>query len=941
MTVKLDEMTRASAKTMVDQQVLKHHFVISRDQRAKRPFDHTYIINAISKAFIEVYGVEYCQGQSHYQLIQTIAEHVINALYVLHGANDVIHVEVIQDQVVRSLMDVKEYDVAQSYILYRKKRENLRAQDQGEVEGKSLFYKGFDGELQPINLALWQANVAIVCQGLPLVSAREIVKHAHANLYNEVSADEVFLAFIMAARIFIEREPEYSYAAARLLLVEHAQKVAHFFKLGTASFLAAKQEEILNDKMVFKRFINFAVDKGLLNVALQDSFDLDRLAQALKSERNKQFTYLGLQTLYDRYFIHYQGVRLELPQVFFMRVAMGLALAEPQALRTEKALEYYDILSSMDCMSSTPTLFNSGTKRSQLSSCYVSTISDDLSCIFDSIKDNAMLAKFAGGLGNDWTSVRASGANIKGTNGESSGIVPFLFAFYAAMLAVNQGGKRNGALCCYLSTWHLDIEDFLELRKNTGDERRRTPEMNTANWIPDLFMERVIKKESWTLFSPDDVPDLHDLYGQAFRTAYEAYEKKAEAGLIRSKKIDALILWRKMLSMVFETGHPWMTFKDAFNVRSPQKHVGVIHSSNLCTEIGLNTSSEEIAVCNLLSINLVQHAQGTAIDYVKLKKTVSTAIRMLDNVIDINYYAVEKAKNSNLKHRPIGLGIMGFQDVLYIQGLAYESDEAVQLADELMEHISYYAIEASVALAKERGAYPSFPGSLWSQGILPIDSIALLKKERGQEYCEQDTTFTLDWATLRQQVQEHGVRNSNILAIAPTATIANICGVTQSIEPTYQNLFVKSNLSGEFTVVNPYLVQELKALKLWDDAMINDLKYYDGSIQAITRIPQSLKKIYRTAFELDSAWLIKCASRRQKWIDQSQSLNLYLARPSGKKLDEIYRLAWTKGLKSTYYLRTLGATSVEKSTVQQGTLNAVKSSNQVCGLDDEGCEACQ
>ncbi len=668
------------------------------------------------------------------------------------------------------------------------------------------------------------------------------------------------------------------------------------------------------------------------------------LGEALKAERDTQFTYLGLQTLYDRYFIHSEGVRFELPQIFYMRVAMGLASNEEN--REARAIEFYDLISSFDYMVSTPQLFNSGTLRPQLSSCFLTTVSDDLEGIYGAIKDNAMLSKWAGGLGNDWTPVRALGAHIKGTNGKSQGIVPFLKVVNDTAVAVNQGGKRKGAVCAYLETWHLDIEEFLELRKNTGDDRRRTHDMNTANWIPDLFMKRVFEDGDWTLFSPNNVPDLHDLHGKAFERAYMEYERKAAAGEMEIyKTVRAKDLWRKMLSMLFETGHPWITFKDACNERSPQQHVGTIHSSNLCTEITLNTSKDEIAVCNLGSVNLVNHVTEEGLDREKLARTVKTAVRMLDNVIDINYYSVPQAENSNLKHRPVGMGIMGFQDSLYIQRIPYASDGAVQFADHSMEAISYEAIRASTDLAEERGSYETYKGSLWDQGILPIDSLKRLRESRGENFLEVDTSQTLDWDSLRQRIAEVGMRNSNVLAIAPTATIANISGVSQSIEPTYQNLFVKSNLSGEFTVVNPYLVRDLKALNLWDNVMVNDLKYYEGSVQQIDRIPQHIKDLYATAFEVEPRWLVDAASRRQKWIDQAQSLNLYISGADGKKLDITYRMAWLRGLKTTYYLRSLAATTTEKSTVADGSLNKVSSGPAAvpaaCSIDDPDCEACQ
>ena len=661
-------------------------------------------------------------------------------------------------------------------------------------------------------------------------------------------------------------------------------------------------------------------------------------------ERDNLFTYLGLQTLYDRYFIHSDEVRFELPQVFFMRVSMGLALNEEN--KEEKAIEFYKLLSSFDYMSSTPTLFNSGTLHSQLSSCYLTTVPDDLYGIYGAMRDNAMLSKWAGGLGNDWTPVRGMGAHIKGTNGRSQGVVPFLKVVNDTAVAVNQGGKRKGAVCAYLETWHLDIEEFLELRKNTGDDRRRTHDMNTANWIPDLFMERVMNKESWTLFSPNEAKDLHDLTGNEFKEQYEKYEEEAKKGNIKAyKEVDAEELWRKIISMLFETGHPWLTFKDACNLRSPQQHTGVIHSSNLCTEITLNTSQDEIAVCNLGSVNLKNHLdKDNNLDKEKLQKTISTAIRMLDNVIDINYYAVPQAENSNFKHRPIGLGIMGFQDILQIKKIPYSSDEAVELADDSMETVSYFAIEASSDLAKERGSYSSYEGSLWSQGIFPIDSISILKEHRTEGFLDQNEERKMDWDTLKEKVKRQGIRNSNVMAIAPTATIANITGVTQSIEPTYSNLFVKSNLSGEFTVINENLVNALKEIDMWDEVMVYDLKNLNGSLETISRVPDEIKRIFATSFEIEPKWLIESASRRQKWIDQSQSLNLYVAEPNGKKLDVMYKMAWLRGLKTTYYLRSKGATTSEKSTISNSELNKVQAAvavNNPSTIDDEECEACQ
>ena len=757
----------------------------------------------------------------------------------------------------------------------------------------------------------------------------------------------------MSARTKVEQEPNYSYVTARILLDELRSEALSFLGIAEESSHPEMQEYY---PKAFKAYIEKGIELEMLDPILKN-FDLQKLGEAIDHDRDYQFTYLGLQTLYDRYFIHYQDTRYELPQIFFMRVAMGLAVEEDN--KEERAIEFYRLLSSFDYMSSTPTLFNSGTLRPQLSSCYLTTIPDDLDGIFGAMKDNALLSKWAGGLGNDWSPVRALGSYIKGTNGKSQGVVPFLKVANDTAVAVNQGGKRKGAMCAYLETWHLDIEEFLDLRKNTGDDRRRTHDMNTANWVPDLFMKRVELDKNWTLFSPGETPDLHDLTGLAFEKRYEEYEALAAEGeMDQHKTIPAKDLWRKMLTMLFETGHPWITFKDSCNLRSPQQHVGVIHSSNLCTEITLNTSNDEIAVCNLGSVNLPQHMKDGVLDQEKVKRTVTTALRMLDNVIDINYYSVDTAKNSNLKHRPVGMGLMGFQDALYMQDAPYCSDEAIEFADRSMEVISYYAIHASSELAKERGTYPSYDGSLWSQGIFPKDSIDILEKNRGSEFIKVDRSETLDWDKLRAKVKKDGMRNSNVMAIAPTATISNITGVTQSIEPTYQNLYVKSNLSGEFTIVNPHLVRKLKAIDLWDDVMINDLKYFEGSLSEISRIPDDIKKLFSTAFEVEPQYIVESASRRQKWIDQAQSLNLYIGNANGKKLDLTYRMAWYSGLKTTYYLRSIAATTTEKSTINQGSLNAVSAQAEqapevphelgapapvpeACSLDDPDCEACQ
>jgi len=907
-------------------------------------YDDSKITVAITKAYLAVEGGPAAASARVRETVAKMSAQISVIFKRRMPSGGTIHIEDIQDQVELALMRTGEHKVARAYVLYRAEHNRLRERQRSrEQEPASLIQVTYpDGTQGPLDTARLNTVIEEACAGLEGVSANAIYQETLKNLYPGVKLEDVRTSSVMTARTMVEQDPNYSYVTARLLLDTLRSEALGFLGLTDS---ATQSEMNYRYPTVLRPYIEKGVELGLLSPHLLE-YDLDVLGEALKAERDTQFTYLGLQTLYDRYFIHSDGVRFELPQIFYMRVAMGLASNE--ADREARAIEFYNLISSFDYMVSTPQLFNSGTLRPQLSSCFLTTVPDDLHGIYSAIKDNAMLSKWAGGLGNDWTPVRALGANIKGTNGKSQGIVPFLKVVNDTAVAVNQGGKRKGAVCAYLETWHLDIEEFLELRKNTGDDRRRTHDMNTANWIPDLFMKRVFEDGEWTLFSPNNVPELHDLHGMAFEHAYEEYERKAAAGQVEIyKTVRAKDLWRKMLSMLFETGHPWITFKDACNVRSPQQHVGAIHSSNLCTEITLNTNENEIAVCNLGSVNLVNHVNETGLDTDKLQRTIKTAVRMLDNVIDINYYSVPQAENSNLKHRPVGMGIMGFQDALYIQRLPYSSDEAVSFADRSMEAISYYAIQASTDLAEERGTYQSYKGSLWDQGILPIDSLKLLQEVRGEKFLEVDMSQTQDWETLRQRIAQVGMRNSNVLAIAPTATIANISGVSQSIEPTYQNLYVKSNLSGEFTVVNPYLVRDLKALDLWDNVMVNDLKYYDGSLQQIDRIPQHIKDLYATAFEIEPRWLVDAASRRQKWIDQAQSLNLYISGANGKKLDVTYRMAWLRGLKTTYYLRSLAATSTEKSTVAGSKLNAVSSASepapvpQACSIDDPDCEACQ
>jgi ribonucleoside-diphosphate reductase alpha chain len=900
----------STASTIADYKIIRRNGAVVG-------FEPSKISIAVTKAFLAVNGGQGAASARVRELVEQLTSNVVSALVRRQPAGGTFHIEDIQDQVELSLMRSGEHDVARAYVLYRAKRTEERAQQQpakAPIDHPELHILA-DGQRVLLDHDKLKKMITAACIGLEShVDADAILHETLRNLYDGVPVEELYKSAILAARALMEKDPAYSQVTARLLM--------HTIRKEVFGKEVAQADAAQNYVEYFPKFIKKGIEAELLDAKL-GQFDLKKLAAALVPERDLQFGYLGLQTLYDRYFLHIQGSRIEMPQAFYMRVAMGLALNEIN--REARAIEFYNLLSTFDFMSSTPTLFNSGTQRSQLSSCYLTTVADDLDGIYEAIKENALLAKYAGGLGNDWTPVRALGAHIKGTNGKSQGVVPFLKVVNDTAVAVNQGGKRKGAVCAYLETWHMDVEEFLELRKNTGDDRRRTHDMNTANWIPDLFMKRVMENGEWTLFSPSDVVDLHDKFGQQFEQAYLAYEAKAASGeLPLFKKVQALDLWRKMLSMLFETGHPWITFKDPCNIRSPQQHVGVVHSSNLCTEITLNTNDSEIAVCNLGSVNLPAHMKDGKLDHEKLRNTINTAMRMLDNVIDINYYAVKKARDSNLRHRPVGMGIMGFQDCLHMMRIPYASAEAVEFADRSMEAVCYYAYHASTELAEERGMYSSYRGSLWDRGILPQDSLKLLAQERGG-YLEVDTSETLDWSGLRQRIKQFGMRNSNCVAIAPTATISNIIGVSACIEPTYQNLYVKSNLSGEFTEINEYLVRDLKARGLWDEVMIADLKYFDGSLAKIDRIPQDLRDLYATAFEVEPKWLVEAASRRQKWIDQAQSLNIYMAGASGKKLDETYKLAWLRGLKTTYYLRTIGATHTEKSTSKTGALNAVSS----------------
>jgi len=939
-------------------------FLLKRDGRIA-PFDETRILIAIELAFKADAGLHRDQSlpEAAQRNVIRVANAVIQAAMAHAVRGKPLEIEFIQDLAETKLMEAGHHGVARRYILYREERRKARAlRGDRTVEGTpqaEIRVSLPGGGSEPLDAHRIRRRLIGACRGVEdTCSARDLTGEALRNLYNGVKPEEIEQAMILAARSRIEREPDYAFVAGRLLLQKIYREALPGFS--TAAELATQHREH------FEKYVALGVEVGRLSPELL-TFDLKKLADALRLDRDQQFTYMGAQTLYDRYLIHHEGRRIETTQYFWMRVAMGLALNEGEE-KTGRAIEFYAVLSTFRFISSTPTLFNAGTLTPQLSSCYLSTVMDDLNHIFKVIGDDAKLSKWAGGLGNDWTNIRATGAHIKGTNGTSQGVIPFLKVANDTAVAVNQGGKRRGAMCAYLETWHLDIEYFLELRKNTGDERRRTHDMNTANWIPDLFMKRVKANAHWTLFSPNETPDLHDLYGTTFARRYEEYERLAAEGKMkRFKRIEAVALWRKMLTMLFETGHPWITFKDPSNIRSPQDHVGVVHSSNLCTEILLNTSADETAVCNLGSINLAAHTSEQGLDGDLLSRTIRTAMRMLDNVIDINFYPTLEARNANLKHRPVGLGLMGFQDALYRLRLPYASEAAVEFADMSMELIAYHALMASAELAKERGAYSTFKGSKWSKGLLPLDTVELLERERGVGL-EVDRSARLDWMRVRDAIREHGLRNSNTMAIAPTATISNIVGVGQSIEPTYKHLFAKANLSGDFTATNTWLVADLKKLGLWDDEMVDDLKYYDGLIEEIERIPAELKELYRTAFDIEPRWLIECASHRQKWLDMGQSLNLYLAQPNGKQLSEMYLLAWEKGLKTTYYLRSLAATQIEKSTtdvnrrglqprwmknksassdiqVQRATepIPAEEEARpaKACLLNDPTCEACQ
>jgi ribonucleoside-diphosphate reductase alpha chain len=858
------------------------------------------------------------------------------------------NVENIQDVVEKHLVLAGQYEIAKSYILYRADRRKARQEAQEraiEVArlGKLTVTKP-DGRLELLS-AKQVSDTLAETAGSDLLADIDLdllVRETIKNVYDGVSTDHLERAMVLAATAFIEIDPAYSLLASRLLL-----RKLHTAVLG--EWTADEDTRAKQYRAGFLRSIERGLALGMLDSRMS-TFDLARLADHLEPERDRLFHYLGAQTLYDRYFLRQDETPIEMPQTFWMRVAMGLALEEVD--REARAVEFYDLISRLYFVPSTPTLFHAGTTHPQLSSCYLTTIDDDLAHIFKSLGDNAQLSKWSGGIGNDWSNIRGTGATIASTHVDSQGVIPFLKIANDVTMAINRSGKRRGATCAYLETWHYDIEDFLDLRKNTGDERRRTHDMNTANWIPDLFMKRVLAEEDWTLFSPSDTPDLHGLYGRAFEERYAHYERLAERGEVRqSKKIPALQLWRKMLTMLFETGHPWITFKDACNIRSPQDHVGVVHSSNLCTEITLNTSAGETAVCNLGSINLARHMDGNTLDREHLSRSVATAIRMLDNVIDLNFYPTPEARASNLRHRPIGLGLMGLQDALFVQDLDFESAETLDFVDQTMERISYHAILASSRLAAERGAYPSYPGSKWDRGLLPLDTLDLLERERGVPI-EVSRTARLDWEPVREHLRRHGMRNSNTMAIAPTATIGNIAGVFPCIEPIYKNIYVKANISGEFTITNAYLIDDLKQLGLWGPDMLEQLKAYDGNLERIEEIPDTLKRKYREAFDVDALWCLKLTAARAKWIDQSQSHNVFLKGTSGKRLHDVYTAAWKMGLKTTYYLRSLAVSQIEKSTVEAAkygftqkredlTASVSASDASLCRIDDPDCEACQ
>lgn len=920
-------------------------------------FDATRIKNAIHKAILST------NSTVASDVIDKIVDDV--AIEVKTRFNEFFpNVENIQDIVEKHLIKNGLYELSKEYILYRARRNEERQQEKQKNMEKSVLGKltvqKRDGRMVLFNVQKVKDSLRRASRGHESVITEEVlsmlVKEVVKNLYDGVKTSEIDNALVLGTTAFIERDPAYNAMSARLFLQKTYKEV-----MGESVREATLQEAY---RAAFLNGIKVGVAKKRIDPRMLE-FDLEQLADAIDIQQDLIFDYLGVKTLYDSYFLKIDGSMLELPQTFWMRVAMGLSLLEQD--KNKKALEFYRLLSSMRFVSSTPTLFHAGLTHAQLSSCYLSTVDDDLTHIFKVFSDNAQLSKWSGGIGNDWTYIRATGAKVKKTQIESQGVIPFLKIANDIVMAVNLSGKRRGGTCAYLETWHLDVEEFLDLRKNTGDERRRTHDMNTANWIPDLFMKRVINDENWTLFSPDEVPDLHDLYGRKFEKRYMEYEEMARNGKLRKHKVvSAQKLWKKMLSMLFETGHPWITFKDPCNIRSPQDHVGVVHSSNLCTEITLNTSFEETAVCNLGSINLERHFIDGVFNKEVLAQTVRTAIRMLDNVIDLNFYPTPEARRSNIRHRPVGLGIMGLQDALFRLNVAYDSPEALAFTDTSMEFISYHAILASSDLAEERGTYETFKGSKWDRGFLPLDTLDLLEEERGMKLVDISKNTTLDWDVVRENIRAKGMRNSNLMAIAPTATISNISGCYPSIEPIYKNLYVKANKFGEFTIINPYLVADLKAIGMWNQDVLDQIKFYDGSIQKIQGIPAELKAKYKEAFEIDPLWCIRMTATRAKWIDQAQSHNVFMKGVSGKMLNDIYLYAWKTGMKTTYYLRTLAASQIEKSTLDANKFgftqmrddakspqqfhetaavaqaaNPAAAAPKACLLADPTCEACQ
>ncbi|MBI2444064.1 MAG: ribonucleoside-diphosphate reductase subunit alpha [Candidatus Magasanikbacteria bacterium] len=931
-------------------------------------FDPQKIATAIERAFVDV------RRSADKDKIAVITGQVVADLQVIFPDRTP-GVENIQDFVEKQLMQEGYYDIAKAYILYRyehaKEREERKRAALEKLEKNTLTITKRSGTLEAFSPDKLRKALGYALTGLEnAVDTEAILTQCRSELYEGITTADLSRTLMMTTRAMIEQDPAYSQVASRLLLYVNYKEAIGPDRINYAALDTQYREAFVRN---LKRGVAIErLDPRLL------SFDLEALAAVLRPERDDEFRYLGLQTLYDRYFLRDPATKevLEMPQTFWMRIAMGVALLEKEQ-RTEWTIKFYDIMSRLLYTPSTPTLFHAGTPKPQLSSCYLNTVSDSLDNIFKTYADNAQLSKWSGGIGTDWTNLRGTGAFIRGTGVESQGVIPFLKIANDVTVAINRSGRRRGAACVYLETWHYDIEAFLELRKNTGDERRRTHDMDTANWIPDLFIQRVREDGEWTLFSPDETPDLHHLFGRRFTDRYATYERMAGEGRMRLfKKLKARDLWKKMLAMLFETGHPWVTFKDPCNIRSPQDHVGVVHNSNLCTEITLNTSEQETAVCNLGSLNLAKFVANGQFDANLVAAVVPIAMRMLDNVIDINYYPTDDARRSNLRHRPVGLGVRGFQDALFQLNINFDSEECVRFADTSMEIIAWHAYLASTELARERGPYETFAGSKWDRGILPLDTLDLLEQERGVKI-DVSRTSTLDWGRVRAALKQHGMRNSNCLAVAPTATTANIVGCFPTVEPIYKNLYVKSNQAGDFIVVNPYLVDDLKRLGLWDFEMLGKLKYHDGSIQEIIEIPEALRRRHQEAFEINPRWVLRSAAARGKWIDQSQSINLFFRSTSGKELSDLYLYAWELGLKTTYYLRSLAASQVEKTTLNPNeygathlrkfaplpaatavaasvaaTTTAVAAAFSVspiapapppsaCAIDDPDCESCQ